>query len=152
MRNQAESNEVERVKQTYRFRVEWSETDPATITFYPNFFKWFDSATWRLLIGAGLTHEVLRDTYGLLGCPIVTASAQFLRPARFWDEVELTSYVESVSKKSFLVKHELRIGGDLCAQGEERRVAARGAGEAGRGIEAVALPEPIRRLVYKESK
>ena len=136
------------MKSRYRFNVEWGDTDAAGIVFYPNFFKWFDAGTWRLLIGAGLTEAVLRDRHGLLGCPIVAANAEFLRPARFWDELELTSYISEVSGKSFLVSHEIRSDGELRAQGEEKRVAVRLAEPGGKRIEAVALPEAIRSLLW----
>ena len=26
----------------YRFKVRWGDTDPATIVFFPNFYRWMD--------------------------------------------------------------------------------------------------------------
>jgi len=131
----------------YRFRVEWADTDAAGIVFYPNFFKWFDSGTWRLLIEAGLTHSVLRDSYGLLGCPIVEANSRFLSPAKFWDEVESSTYVESWRERSFIVAHEIRVGDKLCATGWEKRVMARSSDKPGVTLEAIPIPEEIRSIL-----
>jgi YbgC/YbaW family acyl-CoA thioester hydrolase len=135
------------MKHSHKFRVEWGDTDAAAIVFYPNFFKWFDSGTWRLLIAVGLTREALDEQYGLIGCPLVEASAKFTRPARFWDEVELTSYVSSWRSKTFDLGHEIRVDGELCVKGKETRVLARHANAEGTRIEAVPIPAAIRDLL-----
>ena len=132
---------------THRFRVEWGETDAAAIAFYPNFFKWFDAGTWRLLMSVGITLDVLREDHGILGCPIVEASSQFHRPARFWDEIELTSRVRRWGRRSFIVAHEVRVDGELRASGQETRVMARYVDGQGHGIEAAPIPESLRRLL-----
>lgn len=135
------------MKNEIEVRIEWGDSDPAGIVFYPNFFRWFDLATWHLLINAGLTHEVLRDEYGLLGCPIVDVRSRFHHPARFWDLARITSRVESWSRKTFQVAHELRIGDTLCVEGTEVRVCARPAPDRPAQIEAVPIPPEMRARI-----
>ena len=36
--------------------VGWGDCDPAGIVFYPNYFRWFDDASWRLFEAGGLPH------------------------------------------------------------------------------------------------
>ena len=36
------------MKSTFVVPVEFGDTDPATIVFYPHFFRWFDAGAWRL--------------------------------------------------------------------------------------------------------
>jgi 4-hydroxybenzoyl-CoA thioesterase len=127
------------------FRVEWADSDPAEIAFYPNFFKWFDLGNWHLLDKAGLGLEIMRREFGLVGCPIIEARSKFTHPARFWDVVRLRSAVRSFGRKTFEVGHEVRIAGVLCAEGTEVRVCARAAPGKAQGIEAVPIPEQFRR-------
>jgi 4-hydroxybenzoyl-CoA thioesterase len=133
------------MKNEMEFRVEWADSDPAGIVYYPNFFKWFETGTWHLLSKAGLTLDVLQNEFGLLGCPRVDAHAKFRQPARFWDLVQLTSVVDSWTRKSFRVIHEVRVGGVLCVEGTEVCVCVRPAPERSGAMEAVPIPDAFRQ-------
>jgi 4-hydroxybenzoyl-CoA thioesterase len=134
----AMQNEIE-------FRVEWADSDPAAIAFYPNFFKWFDLGTWNLLFKAGLELDVLRDEFGLIGCPIIEARSKFHSPARFRDVVKLRSVIRSFGRKTFEIGHEIRIADVLCVEGTEVRVCARHAPARPQRMEAIPIPDALRR-------
>lgn len=122
--------------------VEWGDTDPATIVFYPNYFKWFDVGTWRLLDAAGLPYRVIRDEFGLIGVPLVQATAKFMSPVRYADVIELTSFVSKWSRKTFQVTHRIRVNDLLCVEGTETRVLGRTKGDG--TMEAATPPEEFR--------
>ena len=130
------------MKSTYTVPVEFGDTDPATIVFYPHFFRWFDASAWRLFAKAGLTLPVLQNDFGLVGLPIAEARSRFLRPARLGDILEVTSYVNGLSRKLFEVVHEVRNDGELIVEGVESRVCAKKS-DAG-VMRAITIPEPIR--------
>ena len=123
--------------------VEFGDTDPAAIVFYPNFFRWYDAGAWHLFIKAGLTLDVIRDEFGLIGLPIVDARSKFVKPARFGDTIEITSYVSNWARKTFDVTHEVHNAGELCAEGVETRVCAKSSGDG--SMRAVSIPETIRQ-------
>jgi len=135
------------MKNEIEFRVEWGDTDPAAITFYPNFFRWYDWGTWNLLAAAGLTRDVLNTDYGLIGFPIVEAQSKFHSPTRFWDQVRLTSQVQSWGRKSLCVAHTLHVGDRLSAEGLETRVCARESAKHPGEIESVIVPAEIKRAL-----
>ncbi len=124
--------------------VEFGETDPAAIVFYPNFFRWFDASAWRLFAKAGLTFDVFREEFGLIGAPIVEARSKFIKPLRFEDSIEITSYVASWKQKTFDLVHEVRKDGEVCAEGLEIRVCAERLKDGSQGIRAVPIPDEIR--------
>ena len=124
--------------------VEFGDTDPAAIAFYPNFFRWFDASAWRLFAKAGLTFDVFREEFGLIGVPIVEARSKFIKPLRFEDSIEITSYVASWKRKTFDLVHEVRKEGELCAEGLEIRVCAELLEDGSQDIRAVPIPEEIR--------
>lgn len=131
------------MKSKFVVTVEFGETDPAAIVFYPNFFRWFDASAWRLFAKAGLTFDVFRQEFGLIGAPIVDAQSRFIKPLRFEDRIEITSHVTRWGRKTFDMAHEVRRDGELCAAGLEIRVCAERL-EDGTGIRAVPIPAAIR--------
>jgi len=105
--------------------IAWGDCDPAGIVFNPRFFEMFDASSW-LLFEAALgaeAHDLIRS-YGIVGIALVDAKANFLRPAKFGDTVEIASRVTSFRRSSFDVEHKLTAGGALCAEASETRVWA----------------------------
>ncbi len=108
-----------------QFTIEWGHCDPAGIVFNSRFFEFFDRGTWTLFEAAlGVKSPDLAGTFGIMGIPLVDASARFLAPARFGDVVELTSQVTEFRRSSFDVEHRLIVRGKLAVEGRETRVWA----------------------------
>jgi 4-hydroxybenzoyl-CoA thioesterase len=108
-----------------QFTIRWGDCDPAGIVFNSRFFEFFDWGTWSLLEAAlGVKPSDFFAAFGLVGIPLVDASARFLAPARFGDVVELTSQVSEFRRSSFTVEHRLIVRGELAAEGRETRVWA----------------------------
>jgi 4-hydroxybenzoyl-CoA thioesterase len=108
-----------------QFTIEWGHCDPAGIVFNSRFFEFFDRGSWQLFEAAlGVKPPDLAATFGILGLPLVDASARFLAPARFGDAVELTSQVGAFRRSSFDVEHRLFVRGSLAVEGRETRVWA----------------------------
>lgn len=108
-----------------QFTIQWAHCDPAGIVFNSRFFEFFDWGTWVLFETAlGVRPPDLAAAFGIVGLPLVDASARFLAPARFGDVVELTSQVSEFRRSSFDVDHRLMIRGELAAEGRESRVWA----------------------------
>jgi len=131
------------VKSTFVVPVEFGDTDPATIVFYPHFFRWFDASAWRLFAKAGLTLDVLQTEFDLVGLPIAEARSKFIKPARLGDALEITTHISEWKRKSFDMVHEVRIDGDLIAEGTETRVCAKKADDG--EMRAISIPEEIKK-------
>ena len=131
------------MKSTLIVPVEFGDTDPATIVFYPHFFRWFDASAWRLFAKAGLTLDILQDEFGLIGLPIATAKSKFIKPARLGDTLEITSYITEWKRKTFEMVHDVHIDGDLIAEGRETRVCAKRIEDG--EMRAITIPDKIRK-------
>jgi len=108
-----------------QFTIKWAYCDPAGIVFNSRFFEFFDWGTWILFERAlGVRPPDLGATFGILGIPLVDASARFLAPARFGDVVEMSSQVKEFRRSSFDVEHRLIVRGALAVEGHETRVWA----------------------------
>jgi 4-hydroxybenzoyl-CoA thioesterase len=109
------------IKNEFRRRVEWSECDPARIVFYPNYFAWFDEATWRLFAKVGFPPDELKTQLNFAGMPILEAKSKFLGPSRFFEEVVIESHVAEWRDKTFDVVHRISNNGALTVEGVETR-------------------------------
>ena len=111
--------------------VEWGDCDPAGIVYFPRFFEYFDAATNALFESAGFPKAAMFEHYGLLGIPLVEASAQFYVPASFGETVTIETRIVEWGTSSFRVEHKLYKGETLAAEGREKRVwTIRDAGRA----------------------
>lgn len=108
-----------------RLTVEWGQCDPAGIVFNPRFFEMFDTNSWLLFEAAlGIKPEALAHHYGIIGIALVDARANFLKPAKFGDAIEIASRVSEFRRSSFDVEHRLSIQGEIAVEGGETRVWA----------------------------
>lgn len=127
--------------------VEFGDCDPAQIVYFPNFFRWFDAATFHFFRECGLpSWRELEGVHGLIGFPVVDVSCKFVRPATVGDHLEVHTTLEEWRDKSFVIRHELRRGGELVAEGREIRVFAKRDPLDPARIKAVPAPESIRRM------
>ena len=133
----------------YRLRVRWGETDPFGIVFYPSFYVWMDQATHELFRSpAGSFADLFTDSgYGF---PIVEAVCRFRRPARYDDEIAVTSSVVELRNRSFTVEHRFDRGDDEIAVGHEVRVFARPDPDDPSRLTTDTIPEPLRRFLLGE--
>ena len=124
--------------------IEWGHCDPAGIVFNSRFFEFFDHSTWLLFEAAlGVKPQDLARTFGVIGIPLVDARANFLKPAKFGDAIEIASRVAEFRRSSFEVEHTISVGGALAVEGAETRVwAARGKDDPEK-IAALPIPAEV---------
>jgi len=124
--------------------IEWGHCDPAGIVFNSRFFEFFDHSTWLLFDAAlGVKPPDLVPAYGILGIPLVDARADFKKPAKFGDSVEIASRVSEFRRSSFDVEHRITVDGELAVEGSETRVWAARAKDDPEKIRAVTIPAEV---------
>ncbi len=106
----------------HNLHIEWGDCDAAGIVFYPRYFAWFDAATFHLFARTGLTMRALWEKHGSVGTPLVDASARFIIPSRWGDDLVAESCVSQWGESSFTVQHRLLKDGKLAVEGIEKRV------------------------------
>lgn len=124
--------------------IEWAHCDPAGIVFNPHFFEFFDSNTWMLFEKAlGVKPQDLAVAFGIWSIPLVDARANFLKPSKFGDVVEVTSRVNEFRRSSFSVEHRILNRGEIAVEGKEIRVWAGRDKIAPDKIAAVTIPANV---------
>jgi len=133
---------------SYIFRrqltIEWGQCDPAGIVFNSRFFEMFDTSTWLLFEAAvGVKPQDLGTRFDIIGIALVDARADFLKPARFGDMIEIASRVSEFRRSSFDVEHKISIGGELAVDGGESRVWAVRSKDDPDKISAAPIPSEV---------
>lgn len=124
-------------------RVEFGHCDAAQIVFYPRYFEWFDQGFFHLFESAGFNLHRMFGTDGLIGAPLVEASARFIAPSRAGDDIDIESEFVEVGRASFKLVHRIVNRGLLSVEGRETRVwAARDPTDPER-IRSMPLPPEI---------
>jgi 4-hydroxybenzoyl-CoA thioesterase len=126
-----------------KVRIEWGDTDPARIVFYPNYFRWFDAACHQLFDEIGFSKNKLVDA-GLSGLPIMEASAEFKRPGLYHDWIEVSCQASDVKDKTVVFTYEVTRDGELLVTGRELRILTRPHPDDPKRLQPVSLPAEMR--------
>jgi 4-hydroxybenzoyl-CoA thioesterase len=134
----------------HEIAVEWGDCDPAGIVYYPAYFRWFDQATYRLFVAAGLTRDDMSSGQWTEGTPLVAAECSFRRASQTGERLVIESHVEKFGRSSFTVRHVFRdASGEIAAEGTETRIWARKEGDI-RSLKAVPIPDEVRKRLGGE--
>lgn len=128
--------------------VQFGDCDPAGIVYYPNYFRFFDNATAALLSKAFQMHKRLWiEKHGILGIPMVDTGAQFFKPSRFGDAIEIRSEIVEIGRTSFGVQHVVFNDGEKAIEAREKRVWVGRDPEAEGAIKPLPIPDEIRAVL-----
>jgi YbgC/YbaW family acyl-CoA thioester hydrolase len=126
-------------------RVEFYDTDMAGIVHFSNFFRFMESVEVEFLRSLGVS---VRLPWGpeMIGFPRVSASCDYLRPARFEDLLDVTVTVDKVGRSSVAYAFEFGKDGEVIARGKITAVCCRVEGDK---FESTPIPDEIRELLEK---
>lgn len=68
-------------------RVRYAETDQMGVAYHGNYFIWFEVGRIELLRQVGWSYKALEA--GGVGLPVIEATCQYRRPARYDDELQI---------------------------------------------------------------
>jgi YbgC/YbaW family acyl-CoA thioester hydrolase len=121
--------------------VEFGDTDMAGIVHFSKFFHYMEAAEHAFLRSLGIS--VVMELDGVpLGLPRVAASCDYLRPARFADELEICVRVRRLGRSSVTYAFDVLKGAEPVARGQITAVWCHHV--PGHKLEAIDIPEPIR--------
>ena len=133
------------MKNTHTIRVLWTDCDPAGITFYGNYYRWMDEASYYLFKSAGIRWEDWRSRFDALGIPLISAHADFSSPTKMGDELTIESWVSEWGTSSFTVTHRFMNGDRLAAEGYEKRVWCLGDPTDPSTFASAPIPDEVRK-------
>jgi acyl-CoA thioester hydrolase len=102
----------------HEIRVIFGDTDQMGVVYYANYLRYFESARaayWRWL---GRSYRDL-EAAGI-ALPVVEASCQYRRPARYEDVLEVDVWVSQLRGASMRFAYRIVRGDELIAEGTTR--------------------------------
>jgi 4-hydroxybenzoyl-CoA thioesterase len=126
-----------------RIAVNFGDTDPAGLVYFPNIFHYCHIAMERFF------QEVCSVSYSKLtgeqqvGFPTVRIDGEFKMPLRYGDEIEITMTVSKIGTKSLSLSYEVtNTEGLLCAEVSQVVVAMDLSDHS-----SIPIPDYIRRTL-----
>lgn len=101
--------------------VAWGECDSLGIIYYPNYFDWFDQATWNFFEVLGMPLEEIVTRYGIVGLPLMNAEATFRAPIRCRAKLLIRTEILKMEKHIFELEHRIFKEETLAVIGKETR-------------------------------
>jgi len=98
-----------------QIRVRYAETDRMDVVYHSNYLIWFETARILMLDQIGLPYTKI-EASGLL-LPVLTASAEYKRPAKFDDRIEIYLFMRERPKARFKFEYEVKRNQILLATG-----------------------------------
>jgi len=127
-------------------RVEFCDTDMAGIVHFANFFRFMESAEVDFLQSLGLSVRMEWEGQHI-GFPRVSASCNYLSPARFEDVLEIHVSLEKLGKKSATYLFEFFNNGTPIATGIVTSVCCTITDE--HGLQSMEIPETLRKKLLE---
>ena len=107
-----------RTKFSWPVRTYWEDTDAGGIVYYANYLKFMERARTEWLRAFGVEQTELHEREGLMFV-VVRAEADFHKPARYGDLLQVTCEVSKSTRASLTFKQDIvRAGGSGTADDE----------------------------------
>lgn len=104
------------IKSVTPIRVRYAETDQMKTVYYGRYFEYFEQARSDMLRDIGLPYSHVEEM-GLL-LPVIEAHAEYRRPARYDEEIQICAYLKEKPVARVRVDYE------VLREGETEPIAA----------------------------
>jgi acyl-CoA thioester hydrolase len=90
-----------------RFRVRYAETDQMGVVYYSNYFIWMELGRAEYFRAAGGRYKDMEVNDGIL-LAVVDAHCRYLFPARYDEEIAVTTSIASANRRMVQFQYEIR--------------------------------------------
>ncbi len=106
---------------TTEIRVRYEETDRMGVTYYGNYFTWFEVARTDYFRKINFPYRLLEEKEGI-GLMVVSASCRYISPSTYDDILKIESRVTGIKNTSLIFAYKILRGAELIATGETSHV------------------------------
>ncbi len=97
-------------------RVRYAECDPMQVAHHSAYFIWFEAGRADLCRARGIDYTAMER--GGLFLPVVEARCRYVAGAHYDDELQLTTCVSQIKRRTVRFGYRLMRGDQLIAEGE----------------------------------
>ena len=86
----------------HKVKVYYEDTDAGGVVYYSNYLNFLERARTEALNNIGLTNNKIKNDFGAY-IIVKSCNIQYKKPAHLEDELDIRSFVKSITKTSFLM-------------------------------------------------
>ncbi|OYQ45203.1 acyl-CoA thioesterase [Flavobacterium aurantiibacter] len=90
----------------YETRIRYAETDQMGVVYHGNYAVFFEIGRVEWLRSLGISYKWMEDNGIML--PVVSLTMNYKKPARYDDEITVTTFFESLSNVKIEFSYEIR--------------------------------------------
>ena len=99
----------------HKIKVYYEDTDAGGIVYYANYLNFLERARTEALVTLGLSNKKIKDDFGAL-IIVKSCNIEYKVSAHLEDELNIRSFVKSVTKTSFYMNQFISRGEDLIVE------------------------------------
>ena len=96
----------------HKLKVYYEDTDAGGIVYYANYLKFLERARTEALVTLGFNNKKIKEDFGSL-IIVKSCNIEYKRPAHLEDELNIRSFVKSITKTSFFMSQFISRGNDI---------------------------------------
>ena len=99
----------------HKLKVYYEDNDSGGIVYYANYLKFLERARTEALVTLGFNNKKIKDDFGSL-IIVKSCNIEYKRPAHLEDELNIRSFVKSITKTSFFMNQFISRGEDIIVE------------------------------------
>ena len=126
----------------------WGDLDPLGVVFYPRYYEWIDGSGHLFFQSIQLNLGNLIKENSIIFALLETG-CKYHAPGRYHDQIEIITYIENLSDKTVLLRHDIVRSKDrkLMVEGFEKRICLNVSDPL--KFKAIDIPKDIRDILIR---
>tara|TARA_B110000196_G_C20709939_1_gene459256 strand:- start:81 stop:503 length:423 start_codon:yes stop_codon:yes gene_type:complete len=100
---------------THKVKVYYEDTDAGGVVYYANYLNFLERARTEAIASIGLSNKKIKDEFGAL-IIVKSCNIQYKTSAYLEDELNIKSFIKSVTKTSFTMSQIITRKNDLIVE------------------------------------
>ena len=102
---------------TYKVKIYYEDTDAGGVVYYANYLNFLERARTEALATIGLSNKKIKEKFEAL-IIVKSCNIQYKKSAHLEEELNIRSFVKSITKTSFFMNQVITRGDDLIAEAQ----------------------------------
>jgi acyl-CoA thioester hydrolase len=98
-------------------KVYYEDTDSGGVVYYANYLKFLERARTEALVSLGFSNKKIKDEFGAL-IIVKSCNIEYKKSAHLEDELNIRSFVKSITKTSFFMNQFITKGGETIVEAQ----------------------------------
>ena len=101
----------------HKLKVYYEDTDSGGVVYYANYLKFLERARTEALVSIGFSNKKVKEQFNSL-IIVKSCNIEYKKPAHLEDELNVRSFVKSITKTSFFMNQIITKGEDIIAESQ----------------------------------